>query len=105
SADPAYRSSRYELLRGPDVCADPSRRKGLSVLLHSGGKVVYHAPLPWIGDEGPRLLRDFRRCVFGQWSNRKGDGVCRYRQDLGTSSTSGTGAEQGLHAIPRAVAL
>src|SRR5262245_47963463 len=105
SADPAYRSSGYELLRGPDLCADPSRRKGVSVLFHSGGEVVYHPPLARTGDEGSRLLRDFRRCLFGQWSNRKGNGVRRCRQDLGTSSTSRTDAEQGVHAIPRAVAL
>src|SRR5262249_38629319 len=105
SADPAYRSRGDELLRGADVCADPSRRKGVSVLFHSGSEVIYHPPLSQTGDEGPRLLRDFRRCLFWQWSNRKGDGVRRYRQDLGTSSTTGTGAEQGVHAIPHAVAL
>ena len=105
AAAEARRGAGHELLRGADLRADPAERQGVSVLLPPGGQVLHHAPVSGIEDERAGPLRGLRRRLFGQRPDREGHGLRRRRQDLGAGGAAGAGAAQGVHAVPRALAL
>ena len=62
-------------------------------------------PSPGLKLTDAGLLRDLRPRVFGERTDRQGDGDGRWRQELGAGGAAGAGARQGVHAVPRALAL
>ena len=55
--------------------------------------------------KGPGLLRDLWHRLLRRRPHHQSDGFGRWRQKLGRGGLVGAGAQQGLHALPHALAL
>ena len=62
-------------------------------------------PVAWLADERTGFLRDLRRRLLRQRAHREGDGVGRRREELGAGGVAGACSSEGVHPLPRPVAL
>src|SRR6516164_1760599 len=98
-------STGLQLLRDQELFTNSAGRKDLAVSLRHGGEELHHLSVVWPQSQSAWPLRDFGRGLFRHWQDRQGDGVGRWRQQLGRSCSARADPRQSVYALRHAVAL